>query len=1388
MDPAYARQEARPSYNRSKSHHAMTTPSTPAWPENYYPQDTVVAQQTAERVHSSIVAVSSSTIPVARSFSPHLAATTAPAGTESTQKAATTTTTARPARTKIQLSKPSPRPPPVSAPFLSSTASTFSPSRQPKKSAPPNSRDDLEFWASLYAQHPVLTEQRHEPAALSPPRTIPSKKGGPFVKIWQVLRKTHLKREEGGRSGRFRFETLAPEETPTTTTATKISPNTSSFSVVIFFTVEEGEQKDSQQKTGSGSRNSKRWPMAPTLQLWCVESARNRNRMLFSQKELMGSFVPNALSFSPDSSGQDVTAPLYIYETRSLGLDAVSQEGPMVLELKLQSTEGAIYADFFYLFVHDKEGASEISSGKFIETSIIPRVQDKVPRTNGTNGTNGISGTAGDKRRFLGSIPNNESVASSIGSIDSELDSHHKDRGDWDFTDDEHECEEEDDFEEEEEGEHEKPSDAKDKKRVPGGGGPGEPDAGEHLMQATSQFFSKMGYWLYNSRVVQYIARDERTRIKTAFQPEDIWMLGICYSLPQQAEADKVTAESVVQESVASEHQDHQHLGVIDDGTSDTAGSQTSTLVNGETTPPERGQARRPMSLAKFATTTPDRSPATSSISCQEAQSHSYPRNASVDKTTESTVTDTVNQQVPGSAPLPSPAASPTSKKSSRFSSRFSKISLGSESPSAKEAACQGHSSPDAGKDDTEKPDSTKAGTTPPNPRKSGKRRMTISGLFSWDSSSDSKAAGPPVPALPNNGSVSALKNLVRSSTSKNRPISTNSAQDTHASSSPQSTISMEPESMEDDDFSNIEYPPELLTRQQTSGPSLGSIPEQPSLHLPSEAKRSSPTPPPSQSTKDVEPHKDSPDVATEPKKDRRRKTSQMVVQRHIDQERTDQLPSTTRTPSLENISGTAPSTHTSDPSHSSNSSKRQSTMPLTTSTPAKTSGRPKTAASSMVSAPSASSPSLLPTTPPSSSSSGSTLRRSWRSLSLSLASAKSAVSSSSFSLRSPKLPPQFSESARRDYGDYGGEDYFYANSFSVPGAVTLPPSVTASLALLRTSPFSVTSGLTPEQATLSLFIMDFQSRLWFTYRKDLARIEPSFYTCDSGWGCMMRTGQSLLAQAFVQVLMGRDWRVHHHDQQGQRRQSRRYKEIVSWFVDEPDRPYSIHRIAKQGLALDKRIGEWFGPSTVAHALKRLTKSHYDCPLKVIVPMDGTVRASAVLRAASHAPNTSIPANFSTVSLSPLPQPVLTASQLQAWKPVLLLIPNRYGLDRVTGKYLANLKQLFRMPQFLGIAGGRPNRSLYFVACQGDELFYYDPHFVKQRVTPEELGSCPMPSFHSPVVRTMHIQELDPSMLLGFLIQSRDELDDLMTRLGRDMVEPYYPLLTIVDDASVTAL
>jgi cysteine protease ATG4 len=53
-------------------------------------------------------------------------------------------------------------------------------------------------------------------------------------------------------------------------------------------------------------------------------------------------------------------------------------------------------------------------------------------------------------------------------------------------------------------------------------------------------------------------------------------------------------------------------------------------------------------------------------------------------------------------------------------------------------------------------------------------------------------------------------------------------------------------------------------------------------------------------------------------------------------------------------------------------------------------------------------------------------------------------------------------------------------------------------------------------------FYEDFTSRLWFTYRHNYPPIRPASYKTDIGWGCMLRSGQSLLANTLLIHLLGR--------------------------------------------------------------------------------------------------------------------------------------------------------------------------------------------------------------------------------------------------------------------------
>lgn len=66
------------------------------------------------------------------------------------------------------------------------------------------------------------------------------------------------------------------------------------------------------------------------------------------------------------------------------------------------------------------------------------------------------------------------------------------------------------------------------------------------------------------------------------------------------------------------------------------------------------------------------------------------------------------------------------------------------------------------------------------------------------------------------------------------------------------------------------------------------------------------------------------------------------------------------------------------------------------------------------------------------------------------------------------------------------------------------------------------TSSISKKKNNFPTFIEDFESRIWCTYRRDFQIIPSSYYTSDMGWGCMHRTAQMTLAQAFLFHYLGR--------------------------------------------------------------------------------------------------------------------------------------------------------------------------------------------------------------------------------------------------------------------------
>lgn len=301
-------------------------------------------------------------------------------------------------------------------------------------------------------------------------------------------------------------------------------------------------------------------------------------------------------------------------------------------------------------------------------------------------------------------------------------------------------------------------------------------------------------------------------------------------------------------------------------------------------------------------------------------------------------------------------------------------------------------------------------------------------------------------------------------------------------------------------------------------------------------------------------------------------------------------------------------------------------------------------------------------------------------------------------------------------------------------------------------------------------FLDDFESRIWLTYRSGFPPIprapdssgitlsvrlrnlgEREGFTSDTGWGCMIRSGQSLLANALVMLQLGRDWRKKYGTSD---RPPQEEASIISLFADDPRAPFSIHRFVQHGAsACGKRPGQWFGPSATASCIKELSTECAAAGLQVYVT-----------------PNTSdvYEDRFQKIATANSPD--------GTFQPTLILLGIRLGPDRITPVYYEALKSSLTYPQSIGIAGGRPSSSHYFVGCQGDTFLYLDPHETRPalpyHIDPSHYIYEDLSSVHTRRLRGVRIGEMDPSMLMGFLIKDEADWQDWRKRLGEVRGKP----------------
>lgn len=317
------------------------------------------------------------------------------------------------------------------------------------------------------------------------------------------------------------------------------------------------------------------------------------------------------------------------------------------------------------------------------------------------------------------------------------------------------------------------------------------------------------------------------------------------------------------------------------------------------------------------------------------------------------------------------------------------------------------------------------------------------------------------------------------------------------------------------------------------------------------------------------------------------------------------------------------------------------------------------------------------------------------------------------------------------------------------------------------------------------------RSKIWFSYRSGFPAIGGTGPKTDKYWGCMLRCGQMVMAEALICRHLGKGWPWNPGTVDPV------YAEILKMFQDRKDCPYSIHQIAQMGVSEGKAVGQWFGPNTVAQVLRKLSVYDEWSSMAVHIAFAGAVIKKDIYTLCRFVPE--------PVASSPFPQTYKSiwytdcasrkcqrwqsisapCSDSLIWRPLLLFVPLRLGLSTFNPVYSKVLKNTFTMKQSIGILGGKPRHAVWFIGYTGNDLICLDPHVTQPTVNLSE-DTFDDGSYHIPYggSKRMPIKDIDPSISLCFFFESKDDFEDWCLQASKllSLPERQQSLLEILDE------
>ena len=349
----------------------------------------------------------------------------------------------------------------------------------------------------------------------------------------------------------------------------------------------------------------------------------------------------------------------------------------------------------------------------------------------------------------------------------------------------------------------------------------------------------------------------------------------------------------------------------------------------------------------------------------------------------------------------------------------------------------------------------------------------------------------------------------------------------------------------------------------------------------------------------------------------------------------------------------------------------------------------------------------------------------------------------------------------------------------------------------------------------------DFLQKVGFDHKQ--VKIDSNKLTSDNGWGCMIRVSQMIMANALNRhksenPLPGvEDYFEQQREsmsslcdvQEELENEQEHKRSIIRLFLDNlrgRKSPFSIQNFVEHGYIRYKKLpGEWYGSNSAAIILQELNSKYKpEEKLEIVIFNENGIFEEKWIKIAGHN-NTNLtnnkthhkyncekpsdspvfnydkkpyleesktmqPYDFSSPSKSDdLEQDFdgfdfdtkrqIEPSPKAWWKSLFIIQCIRLGMESVSKEFFSSIKLAFEIPHCVGIMGGRPNKALYFVGHEGDNLIFLDPHFVSDAILAKDYDNFDIESYTWNQAKKLPMQNLDPCLAFGYYIKDENDFE-----------------------------